>query len=85
MPARAAFREDRSLFRRRMELAMAALTISPRVDGSRVAALGFCFGGPAVLDFARSNPEGLRAAITFHGAGPPRPLLAHLSDSRICE
>ncbi|KAL1499514.1 hypothetical protein AB1Y20_011717 [Prymnesium parvum] len=75
-PRRAAYQADPSLFARRMRLAHAALAASPLVDGSRCAALGFCFGGPPVLHYARANPDGLLAAITFHGildAHPPPP------------
>lgn len=74
--ARHAFQEDRPLLLRRMELSLAALGTFPLVNSSRIAALGYCFGGPAVLDLARANPNGLCAAVTFHGildANPPPP------------
>ncbi len=35
-------------------------------DSSRVAAIGFCFGGGAVLESARSGKD-LKAVISFHG------------------
>ena len=67
-----------------MQLALQALCSSALVDGTRIGALGYCFGGPAVLDLARANPEALRAAITFHGdcsgghcSARPRSLLFH--------
>lgn len=38
----------------------------PYVDPSRVAAIGFCYGGTTALELARSGAE-LRAAISYHG------------------
>jgi dienelactone hydrolase len=36
------------------------------VDDTRIAALGFCFGGMTALELARSGAD-LRAAISYHG------------------
>jgi dienelactone hydrolase len=38
----------------------------PDVDGSRVAAVGFCYGGTTVLELARSGAA-LQAAVSYHG------------------
>jgi dienelactone hydrolase len=38
----------------------------PEVDTTRVAAIGFCFGGLCALDLARSDAD-LSAAVSFHG------------------
>ncbi|MFS3134847.1 dienelactone hydrolase family protein [Gluconacetobacter sacchari] len=60
---------DRALLRRRMARALAALraqAVSAPIDLFRLAAIGFCFGGTAVLDLARSGAD-LRAAVSFHG------------------
>jgi dienelactone hydrolase len=35
-------------------------------DASRIAALGYCFGGKCVLEIARSGAE-LKAVVSFHG------------------
>ncbi len=40
------------------------------VDGSRVAAVGFCMGGGLVALLATLDSE-LRAAVVFYGANPP--------------
>jgi dienelactone hydrolase len=36
------------------------------VDPDRIAALGFCFGGTAVLELARAGAD-LKGVISFHG------------------
>ena len=36
------------------------------VDDTRVAAIGFCYGGMTVLELARSGAD-LRAAVSYHG------------------
>jgi dienelactone hydrolase len=36
------------------------------VDPSRVTAIGFCFGGLAALELARSGAQ-VRAVVSFHG------------------
>jgi dienelactone hydrolase len=36
------------------------------VDPARIAALGYCFGGQCVLEFARSGAD-IRAVASFHG------------------
>jgi dienelactone hydrolase len=53
---------------RALRLARAGLDVllaQPRVDASKVAAIGYCFGGTLVLDLARSGAE-LRAVVGFH-------------------
>ena len=41
----------------------------PRVDGDRVASLGFCFGGTQSMYMGTRNPE-LAAVVIFYGGGP---------------
>ncbi|AKJ67568.1 dienelactone hydrolase [Pandoraea thiooxydans] len=60
---------DRSLMRARIGRAFAQLKAeagSAPIDLSRLAAIGFCFGGAAVLDLARSGAN-VKAVVAFHG------------------
>jgi dienelactone hydrolase len=60
---------DRALMRRRITLALDQLKAqagSAPVDLSKLAAIGFCFGGSAVLDLARSGAD-VAAVVSFHG------------------
>jgi dienelactone hydrolase len=43
-----------------------AIAGRPDVDASRVAAVGFCYGGTTVLELARSGAD-LKAAVSYHG------------------
>jgi len=48
--------------------ALDQLMNSERVDGTRVAAIGFCFGGSTVVEMARSDYAGtLSGVVSFHG------------------
>ena len=38
----------------------------PDVDGERIAAIGFCYGGMTVLELARSGAN-MKAAVSYHG------------------
>jgi dienelactone hydrolase len=60
------YKGDRALFRRRLLLALEQLKRDPRVEGTRTAAIGYCFGGTGVLELARAGAD-LRAVVTFHG------------------
>lgn len=60
------FLEDRAMLQRRMRLSLDTMREQAEVDDSRVAAIGFCFGGLCVLDLARSG-EDLAGVISFHG------------------
>jgi carboxymethylenebutenolidase len=42
----------------------------PEVDPTRLASVGFCFGGAMSARFATVEPE-LRAAVIFYGQNPP--------------
>jgi dienelactone hydrolase len=57
---------DPALLRSRLVAALDCLRTQPSVDESRIAAIGFCFGGLAALELARSGAR-LRAAVSFHG------------------
>lgn len=61
------FMDDRALLRQRLTASFAALREHALVDVSRMAAIGFCFGGLCALDLARSVPDGLRGVVSFHG------------------
>jgi dienelactone hydrolase len=57
--------ETPGLMVRRATAGLAALRAQPRVDGGRLAGIGFCQGGITVLELARAGAP-IRAAIGFH-------------------
>lgn len=61
-----ALRDDPALMARRARAGLAVLSGCPGADG-RAAAVGFCFGGLAALQLARSG-EPLAAAVAVHGS-----------------
>jgi dienelactone hydrolase len=67
------FLQDRALLARRINAALTTVKGLPGVDGRRVAAMGFCFGGLCVLDLARSGAD-VRGVISFHGLLKPNGL-----------
>jgi dienelactone hydrolase len=56
---------DLPTLRGRMNAALELLKSQPNVDAARTAAIGFCFGGQAVLELARSGAE-LACVVGFH-------------------
>ena len=58
--------DDRESLQRRMQLALEQINSQKEVDGSRIAAIGFCFGGLCVLDLARTGAD-LCGVVSFHG------------------
>jgi dienelactone hydrolase len=60
----------------RFEAARALLAADPRVDSTKIAAIGYCFGGAVVLHMARAG-EPLAAVASFHGMlGSAHPMKA---------
>jgi dienelactone hydrolase len=59
-------RTDPAKLRARAGAAIAALRAQPNVDGSKLAAIGFCFGGTTVLELARGGAD-LKGVVSFHG------------------
>ncbi|CEK09576.1 dienelactone hydrolase family protein [Legionella hackeliae] len=57
---------DRLLLRARMRAAYDAVLGMSEVDNSRIAVIGFCFGGLCALDLARSGAD-LKGVVSFHG------------------
>jgi dienelactone hydrolase len=60
---------DRTVMRKRINEALAQLKAqagTAPIDLTRLAAIGFCFGGTAVLDLARSGAD-VAAVVSFHG------------------
>jgi dienelactone hydrolase len=68
-----ALREDLDELRGRAAAALGVLADYPRVDTSRLAAIGFCFGGTTVFELARAGTD-LKAVVGFHaGLATTRP------------
>jgi dienelactone hydrolase len=61
----AALRENPLRNRARAAPALAALAARTEVDASRIAAIGFCFGGTMALELARGGAD-LCAIVGFH-------------------
>ena len=66
MQAVSAFRADPDFFRRRVRAGFDALCASEGVKADQAAAIGFCFGGTAVLELARSGTP-VAGVASFHG------------------
>ncbi|MEQ1529993.1 MAG: dienelactone hydrolase family protein [Methylococcales bacterium] len=64
------FMADRAMLQKRMQAALAAVKLMPWVDDSKIAAIGFCFGGLCVLDLARTGAD-LKGVVSFHGLLAP--------------
>ncbi len=62
--------DDRVLLQRRLEASLEIAGQQSGVDSSRLAAIGYCFGGLCVLDMARSGADVLGVA-SFHGLFHP--------------
>ncbi len=60
------YKKDRGLMRARDLAGLEVLKNNPRADASRLAAMGYCFGGTAVLELARSGAD-VKGVISFHG------------------
>ena len=55
----------------RSKAALATLAAQPEVDATRLAAIGFCYGGKVALDLARAGAD-LKAVATFHATLTPK-------------
>jgi len=60
------YRKDRQLMRRRAAVGLEEVKKLAFVDTSRIAAMGYCFGGGVVLEMARSGAD-LKGVVSFHG------------------
>ena len=60
------FTADRAMWMGRIAAAHAALKAEPGVDGARIGAIGYCFGGASVLECARVGAD-FKAVVSFHG------------------
>lgn len=60
------YKKDRASMRQRVNAGLQILEDHPLVDPSRMAAMGYCFGGTAVLELARSGAD-VRGVVSFHG------------------
>lgn len=60
------FASDRPKLRRRILAALACIRQQPQVDATRIAAMGYCFGGMCVLELARAGADVLGVA-SIHG------------------
>ena len=56
----------RTLLRARVNAGLDTLKKNELVDTTRVAAIGYCFGGTTVIELARSGAE-LNGVVSFHG------------------
>jgi dienelactone hydrolase len=56
-------------WRKRAEEALEVLKSQPECDKTKLAAIGYCFGGSTALELAYAGAD-LKAVVTFHGALP---------------
>lgn len=66
------FQDDRHFLQARLLRGLRAAADLPEVDATRMAAIGYCFGGMCVLDLARMNAP-LLGVGSFHGLLTPPP------------
>jgi dienelactone hydrolase len=57
---------NRDLIRQRATAGLDVLRAQPQCDASKIAVIGYCFGGMVALELARAGTD-LSAVISFHG------------------
>jgi len=86
---------DRALLRRRGNAALEAFCLEPLLDQARIAGIGYCFGGIALLEMARGGAA-FGGLVAFHtqlstpmpaparpGAIKPKVLVLHGADDPV--
>jgi dienelactone hydrolase len=77
------YKSDVKLLRARVQAALEVLESQPQVDKSKLAAIGYCFGGTTALELARSGAP-LKGVVSFHGGlATPNPADAKNIKGRI--
>lgn len=61
------FKKDRALYRARLMAALDILHKDERTDTTKVAAIGYCFGGAGALELARAGVP-VAGVVSFHGS-----------------
>ena len=61
------YKSNRALLRQRVNAGLETLRRQKQVDGKRIAAIGYCFGGTTVIELARSGAN-IAGVVSFHGA-----------------
>lgn len=61
------FYKDPAMAKKRFDAALVRIKSYPVADTNRIAAIGYCFGGGMVLNFARLG-ENLKGVVSFHGS-----------------
>ncbi len=72
------FLDDRNKLRQRLNAALNTVRTLELVTTTKIAVIGFCFGGLCALDLARSG-ETIRGVVSFHGLLTPLPQKMHSS------
>jgi dienelactone hydrolase len=60
------YKGDRKLYRERVLRGLEVLRAQKEVDGTRILAAGYCFGGTGVIELARAGAD-VEAVVSFHG------------------
>ncbi len=60
------YKADRKLFRERVMRGLEVLRQQKEIDPAKVMAVGYCFGGTAVIELARAGAD-VQAVVSFHG------------------
>lgn len=63
---------NRQLMRDRANAGLEVLKKNDHVDASKIAAIGYCFGGTTVLEMARGSAD-VAGVVSFHGALDAQP------------
>jgi dienelactone hydrolase len=63
----ALYTKDRALMRARTQAGFEVLRSNPMVDASKIAVVGYCFGGEVAIEFAETGAP-IVGSVTIHGS-----------------
>jgi dienelactone hydrolase len=77
-----AFYQDPQLAKTRLDAAIAKIKTYPQADTTKIAAIGYCFGGTVVLNAAKLGSD-LDGVVSFHGTLPGVPPQKNLLKAKV--